>query len=107
MLYSLVWSAYSVACLVALLCLFWLTDGIPAAVIRWLIRMPFIALCFTPVQVQNAESFWLAPAIAAVALDVLAGNVSAGLQYLPLLLGSVFVALVLGAAIGVLLGKKQ
>lgn len=107
MMYTLVWSVYSIACLLALLCLFWLTAGFSSPVLRWMIRLPFVALCFTPVQVPTAEMFWLAPAIAAIAIDLVSGDVSAALNHLPQLLGSVALAAVAGLLLGMVLAKKS
>lgn len=105
-MYGLIWLIYGLASLLALMCLFWLTASIKSANWRWLIRMPFVALCFTPVQVDVADTLWFAPSIAAIAIELLAKDVAAALQYVPLLLLSMLLAIAVGFLIAWFAGKK-
>lgn len=106
-MYSLIWLVYIAACLVALLSLFWLTSGIKNAVLRWMLRLPFVALCFTPVQVSGIEEFWLAPLMAALAMELVAGNNDAMISYGVPLAAGVALALVCGLLLGLLIQRKQ
>ena len=106
-MYSLTWLIYAAASLVALGCFFWLTKGISHAVVRWLIRMPFVALCFTPVQVPGAEDYWFAPAIAALALELVKSNPDAISQFTPALMFTIALSLVIGLLMGIFLQRKN
>lgn len=106
MSYELAWAIYAAACLVAILCFFGFTRPIKNTVIRWALRLPIIAACFTPVYIDGTEQIWFAPSIAAVALDLIAKDFeSAYLHALPLvvLLG---LSLVLGVIIGLLVKPR-
>jgi len=98
-MYGLIWLLYGLASVLALICLFWLSAGISNAALRWLIRMPFVALCFTPVQVVGVEQLWFAPRIAAIAIELVANDVAAALQYAPVLAVNVLLAMGVGLLI--------
>lgn len=105
--YDLAWAVYGIASLVAILCWFGLTRPISNGIVRWILRMPIIALCFTPLHIDGGEGFWLAPAIAAVALDLVAKDIDLAIKHAMPLLIVLGISVVLGAVIGVLLGKQK
>lgn len=105
-MYGLIWTVYGLASVLALLCLFWLTAGMNSAYLRWIVRMPFVALCFTPVQIDVENTLWFAPSIAAIAIELVAKDVPAALQYVPMLLLNVFLAIIIGILIGWFTSKK-
>lgn len=107
MTYELAWAIYAAACLVAILCFFGLTRPIKNAVVRWALRLPFIAVCFTPVYIDGTEQIWFAPSIAAVALDLVAKDLDAAyIHALPLLVLA-GLCLVLGVIVGLLVKPKK
>lgn len=106
-MYGLIWSVYGLACVLALICLFWLTAGIKSPTARWTLRMPFVALCFTPVQVDIVSQLWFAPSIAAIAIELIAEDVATAVSYLPLLLMNVLLAIAVGFLIAWFIGKKR
>lgn len=105
-MYGLIWSVYALASVLALICLFWLTAGIGNAYLRWAMRMPFVALCFTPVQVDVENTLWFAPSIAAIAIELVANDVPAALQFVPILLLSVLLAVAIGLLLGWFASKR-
>lgn len=107
MTYELAWAIYAVACLIATLCFFGLTKAIKPAAVRWALRMPFIALCFTPVYIDGTEHIWFAPSIAALALDLVAKDIESAMNHLTPLVVMAVLSMVLGLIIGLLLSKKQ
>lgn len=80
-MYVMVWSFYGFSCLVAIGCLWWMVSRYCRPVWGALITLPFLAVCFTPVIVDH-HPLWLAPAIAAVALELVAGNTLQAMSYL-------------------------
>lgn len=91
--YLLAWAVYLGSSLVFLLLWWLMTAGIG---IRWLqlcLRLPPFALLLTPLHIpmhsMGAEQVY-APAIAAIAIDLLAGHDRQALQTVPYLTLSVF-----------------
>lgn len=93
-MHFLVWSVYSVAAILLFACAVWLTRGVAQPCLRWLFRLPLLALLFTPVLLVH-EPLWWAPAIAAIAIELLAGNMDAARGYLSQLLMVVVLAAVI------------
>lgn len=106
-MYISMWLIYAAASIVALACLFWLTRGISHAVVRWMVRMPFVALCFTPIQVPGAQEYWFSPAIAALALELVKSNPDAIKQFVPALGFTIVLSLVLALLLGIFLQRKK
>lgn len=106
--YQIFWLAYLLAGVIALACWFYLTRGLRNAYLRWCLRLPLVALCFTPVQLSNDVSgqLWFAPSIAAIAVELLSKNFAALMIYLPGLLVSVGVSLILALVIARLSSKR-
>lgn len=107
MTYELAWGIYAVACLIATLCFFGLTKAIKPAVVRWALRMPFVAVCFTPVYIDGTEQIWFAPNIAALALELVAKDMDSAINHLMPLAVMTALSMVLGLIIGLLIENKK
>lgn len=90
-MYVVVWTLYSIACLVAMACLWWWLSPLCRPSRRLLLMMPVAAVCFTPVVVAHGP-LWMAPAIAAAALELVAGNMAEAMKHLQALLVAVVLA---------------
>ena len=92
--YVIVWSIYLASGAVVVGCFWWVTEPIRNETVKWVLRLPIIAVVITPAP-QGTDSIQFSPAIAAAALDMIAGGWEGARLHVVSLLVTIILSLIL------------
>ena len=107
MTYGTMWAVYLLAAALIMVVVYWLSSGFKHAVTRCLIRYPAFAVLFTPIQIEGVEPQWLAPNIAAIAVDLVASEQQREIEYAQNIAFTVVIAIVFAIAVGLYLQSRK